>query len=170
MVRGSVSWRIKLRSLANCFAQLKFGNALFLEKCKTIRQELQNNVPKTRQNNSPTYRVLRMKTRISSHLFMMLIGILIGNTVMPALCQQVGQKMFVGPTSQKEFETLTLEKKMAALNIKLDYLIQKSLPSMYYIDNDGVVQRQRLVPMDHGTVGPARGGSAGSAGTFKVDQ
>lgn len=120
--------------------------------------------------------VLRMKTRISSHLYMMLVGVVVGNTVVPAICQQVGQKMFVGVNSQKEFETLTLEKKMAVLNTKLDFLIQKSLPSLYYIDNDGVVQRQRLVPMDSGTVGPIkqsvpgqRGGSVGSAGSFRVE-
>lgn len=71
---------------------------------------------------------------------MVVIGVVIGGTMMPGLCEQVGQKMFVGGKSQKEFEKLTMEKKLAALNNKLDYLIQKSLPMGQYIDDDGVVQ------------------------------
>ena len=104
-----------------------------------------------------------MKERILSCLFMMLIGLVIGCTVMPALCQKVGQKMFVGSNSQKTFETFTLEKKLATLNRKLDYLIQQGLTAGYYIDDDGVVQS----PIR--STGRQNGFSAPTAGTVRVD-
>ena len=81
-----------------------------------------------------------MQLRKLSHFPVLLVGIAIGCSVVPALCQQVGQKMFVGTNSQKEFETLSTDKKLVMINRKLDYLIQKSLPTGYYFDDNGVVQ------------------------------
>ena len=78
-----------------------------------------------------------MQRRILSHTATLLIGIVIGTTVVPGLCQQVGQKIFVG---QREFEGFTTEKKLATLNQKLDYLIQAGLPVGLYVDKNGVVQ------------------------------
>lgn len=78
--------------------------------------------------------------KMSGHGIALLIGFALGSNVIPAISQQVGQKMFVGSNSQKEFDALSSEKKLATLNRKLDYLIQKSLPVGYYIDDDGVVQ------------------------------
>ena len=69
-----------------------------------------------------------------------MLGVLIGMFMMPAVGQEIGQRMSVGVNSQKNFETYSLDKKLALLNEKLDYLIQKSLPRGYYVDDEGVVR------------------------------
>lgn len=79
----------------------------------------------------------------------------------PAFSQQIGQKLFVGVKSQQEFESLVLEKKLAIINQKLDYLIQQNLRPGYYIDKDGVIQNA----IKGGPSGS--GGSSPSSGTFR---
>lgn len=104
-----------------------------------------------------------MEKRIVTHVLVFCIGFVIGISVMPGKCQRVGQKLFVGTKSQKEFETLSAERKMATLNWKLDYLIQKSLPPGCYIDDDGIVQSSIR------TTVPKIGPFSGQSGTVHID-